>query len=240
MSAETGRLAGRIALVTGASRGIGAAVAKRFAAEGAHVILTARTVGGLEEVDDAIQAAGRPPATLVPLDLADGEKIDSLAAAVYERFGRLDVLVGNAGMLGTMTPAGHVDPKEWQRVLDVNVTANWRLIRGFDPLLRLSPAGRAMFVTSGIVRGDAPYWAEYATSKAALEMLARVWAAEVAKTPIRVNLVDPGIVRTRLRAQAFPGEDPAQHPLPETVAGTFVELAAADCARHGEIVRARS
>jgi NAD(P)-dependent dehydrogenase (short-subunit alcohol dehydrogenase family) len=239
MSAEAGRLAGRIALITGASRGIGAAVAQRFAAEGAHVVLAARTVGGLEEVDDAIRAAGGQPATLVPLDLVDGEKIDSLAAAVYERFGRLDVLVGNAGVLGTMTPIGHVDPKEWQHVLDVNVTANWRLIRGFDPLLRLSPAGRAVFVTSGIARGAAPYWAEYATSKAALEMLVKVWAAEVAKTPIRVNLVDPGVVRTRLRAQAYPGEDPTQHPLPETIAGTFVELAAADCTRHGEIVRAQ-
>jgi NAD(P)-dependent dehydrogenase (short-subunit alcohol dehydrogenase family) len=239
MSADAGRLAGRIALITGASRGIGAAVAQRFAAEGAHVILTARTVGGLEEVDDAIRAAGGEPATLVPLDLVEGEKVDSLAVAVYERFGRLDVLVGNAGMLGTMTPTGHVDPKEWQRVLDVNVTANWRLIRGFDPLLRLSPAGRAMFVTSGITRGPAPYWAEYATSKAALETLVQVWAAEVAKTPIRVNLVDPGVVRTRLRAQAYPGEDPMQHPLPETITGTFVELAAADCTRHGETVRAR-
>jgi len=239
MSAATGRLAGRIALVTGASRGIGAAVAQRFAAEGAHVILTARTVGGLEEVDDAIRAAGGEPATLVPLDLVDGEKIDALAVAAYQRFGRLDVLVGNAGMLGTMTPTGHVDPKEWQRVLDVNVTANWRLIRGFDPLLRLSPAGRALFVTSGITRGAAPYWAEYATSKAALETLVQAWAAEVAKTPIRVNLIDPGVVRTRLRAQAYPGEDPTQHPLPETVTGTFVELAAADCARHGEVVRAQ-
>jgi NAD(P)-dependent dehydrogenase (short-subunit alcohol dehydrogenase family) len=239
MTGTTGRLAGRITLITGASRGIGAAVARRFAAEGAHVILNARTVGGLEEVDDAIQAAGGQPATLVPFDLGEGEKIDAMAAAVYERFGRLDILVGNAGMLGTMTPAGHVDPKEWQRVLDINVTANWRLIRGFDPLLRLSAAGSAIFVTSGITKGPAPYWAEYATSKAALEKLVAVWAAEVAKTPIRVNLVDPGVVRTRLRAQAYPGEDPTIHPLPDTITGTFVDLAAADCARHGEIVRAR-
>jgi NAD(P)-dependent dehydrogenase (short-subunit alcohol dehydrogenase family) len=239
MSAEAGRLAGRIALITGASRGIGAAVAKRFAAEGAHVILAARTVGGLEEVDDAIRAAGGQPATLVPLDLADGEQIDSMAAAVFERFRRLDILVGNAGMLGTMTPAGHVDAKEWQRVLDVNVTANWRLIRDFDPLLRLSPAGRAIFVSSGIARHPSPYWAEYATSKAALEMLVQVWAAEVAKTPIRVNLLDPGVVRTRLRAQAYPGEDPTIHPLPETIAGAFVELAEAGCTRHGEIVAAQ-
>jgi NAD(P)-dependent dehydrogenase (short-subunit alcohol dehydrogenase family) len=239
MTETTGRLAGRIALITGASRGIGAAVAKRFAAEGAHVVLAARTVGGLEEVDDAIQAAGGQPATLVPLDLGDGEKIDAMAAAVYERFGRLDILVGNAGMLGTMTPIGHADPKEWQRVLDVNVTANWRLIRDFDPLLRLSEAGRAIFVTSGIAHGPAPYWAEYATSKAALEKLATIWAAEIAKTPIRVNLLDPGIVQTRLRAQAYPGEDPTLHPLPETITGTFVELAEAGCARHGEIVRAQ-
>ena len=233
-----GRLAGRIALITGASRGIGAAVAKRFAAEGAHVVLVARTVGGLEEVDDAVKEAGGS-ATLVPLDLTEFDKIDQMGFALYERFGRLDILVGNAAVLGTLSPMGHFDPKDWQRVMDLNVTANWRLIRSLDPLLRQSDAGRAIFVTSGVARGVFPYWGAYAASKAALEMMVRIYAAEVAKpTRIKVNLLDPGIVRTRLRAAAFPGERPETLPPPESVAGAFVDLAAADCAVHGEVVTA--
>jgi NAD(P)-dependent dehydrogenase (short-subunit alcohol dehydrogenase family) len=232
------RLSGRIALVTGASRGIGAAVAMRFAAEGAHLVLVARTQGGLEEVDDEIRKLGGA-ATLLPLDLAEHEKIDQMAYAIHERFGRLDVLVGNAALLGTVTPMGHIEPKEWQRVLDVNLTANWRLIRMMDPLLRLSGSGRAIFVTSGVARGVFPYWGAYATTKAALEMMVKVWAGEVTKTKLRVNLLDPGVVRTRMRATAFPGENPETLTPPEAVTDAFVALAAADCARHGEIVKAQ-
>lgn len=238
-AAANGRLTGRIALVTGASRGIGAAVAERFAAEGALLVLVARTVGGLEEVDDAVRTAGGRAATLVPFDLRDFDKIDQLGASLYERFGRLDVLVGNAAVLGSLSPVGHVPPAVWAEVMDVNVTANWRLIRSLDPLLRRSEAGRAIFVTSGVASGLFPYWSPYATSKAALEMLVRIYAAEVTKTDLRVNLLDPGVVRTRMRAQAFPGEDPARLPAPDSVAGLFVDLAAADCRRHGEVLRAR-
>jgi len=233
-----GRLAGRIALVTGASRGIGAAVAERFAAEGAQLVLTARTVGGLEETDDAVRRAGGRRATLVPLDLREFDKIDQLGASLFERFGRLDVLVGNAGVLGTLAPAGHIAPDVWQQVLDVNLTANWRLIRSLDALLRAAEAGRAVFVTSGAASGALAYWSAYAASKAALEALVRSYAAEVAKTTLRVNLLDPGAVRTRMRAQAFPGEDPRRLPPPESITERFVELASADCARHGEVVRA--
>jgi len=232
-----GRLAGRIALVTGASRGLGAAVAERFAAEGAKLVLTARTVGGLEETDDAVRRAGGQGATLVPLDLRDFDKIDQLGASLFERFGRLDILVGNAGVLGTLSPAGHIAPEVWQEVMDVNLTANWRLIRSLDALLRAAEAGRAVFVTSGAAAGAFAYWSAYAASKAALEMLVRSYAAEVTKTAIKANLLDPGAVRTRMRAQAFPGENPESLAPPESVTDLFVELAAADCARHGEVVR---
>ncbi len=230
------RLRGRIALITGASRGIGAAVAKRFAAEGAHVVLVARTVGGLEEVDDAIQAAGGA-ATLVPLDLKEFEQIDRLGAALYERHGKLDILVGNAAQLGVLSPLGHIDPPVWEEVMAVNVTANWRLIRSMDPLLRAADAGRAIFVTSGVANGVFPYWGAYAASKAALEMMVRTYAGETAKTRVRVNLLDPGIVRTAMRAQAFPGEDPTTLAHPDEIAGPFVALASPDCTKHGKIVR---
>jgi NAD(P)-dependent dehydrogenase (short-subunit alcohol dehydrogenase family) len=233
----SGRLAGRIALITGASRGIGAAVAKRFAAEGAHVIALARTVGGLEELDDAIRTAGGA-ATLLPLDLRKFEQIDQMGAALYQRFGRLDVLVGNAGVLGSLSPMGHFEPKVWAEVMDVNLTANWRLIRALDPLLRLSASGRVIFTTCAAARETTPYWGAYAASKAALETMAKIYAGEVAKTPIKVNLVDPGIVRTKLRAQGFPGEDRRKLRSPDEVTEPFVTLAAADCAAHGEIVYA--
>lgn len=232
------RLDGRVALITGASRGIGAAVARRFAAEGAHVVLLARTQGGLEEIDDDIRAMGGS-CTLVPLDLRQPDQIDQMGLALFQRFGRLDILVGNAAVLGGLSPVGHYAIKDWTEVMAVNVTANWRLIRSFDALLRQSDAGRAIFVTSGVTRGVFPYWSAYAASKAALETMARSWAAEVERTsPLRVNLVDPGVVRTRMRAEAFPGEDPAQHPPPEAVAEIFVELASPECRRNGEIVRA--
>ncbi len=229
------RLAGRVALVTGASRGIGAAVARRFAAEGAHLILVARTVGGLEEVDDAIRADGGA-ATLAPFDLLEFDRIDRLGAAVAERHGRLDVLVGNAATLGSLRPMGHFPPDEWGRVLALNVTANWRLIRSFDALLKASDAGRAIFVTSGVARGVFPYWGAYAASKAALESMVRTYAAEVAKTNVRVNLLDPGVVRTAMRAEAMPGEDPMTLPHPDDIAGAFVDLAEPACLRNGEVV----
>ena len=231
------RLEGRVALITGASRGLGAAVARRFAAEGAHLVLIARTVGGLEEIDDEIRSAGGAAATLVPLDLQQHELIDQLGASLYERFGRLDVLVGNAAILGVLSPLGHVQPAVWRQVLDINLTANWRLIRSLDPLLRQSEAGRAIFVTTGAAAKAFAYWGAYATSKAALEMTVKTYAAEVAKTAVKVNLIDPGILRTRMRETAFPGENAERLPLPETVVGHFVDLAAADCSRHGEIVR---
>lgn len=231
----TGRLHGRVALITGASRGIGAAVAERFAREGAHVILLARTVGGLEKVDDAIRTVGGN-ATLVACDITDYAKIDMLAAQIAQRFGRLDILVGNAAMLGDLTPLAHADPASWDKVMAVNVTANWRLIRNFDALLRASDAGRALFVTSGITHGATPFWGAYATSKAALEMLVKTYATEVASTPLKVNLVDPGIVRTRMRATAMPGEDPATLPEPSTITHVFVELASSACTTHGQIV----
>ncbi len=229
------RLAGKIALVTGASRGIGAAVALRFAAEGAHVVLAARTVGGLEEVDDAIRGAGGS-ATLVPLDLRDFIKIDELAAALCERYGRLDILVGNAGALGAFSPLGHIPPAMWTEIIDLNLTANWRLIRAMDRLLRAAPAGRAIFVTSRAAEGLLAYWGPYAVSKAALDMLVSIYAAEIEKTSVRANLIDPGTVRTRLRARAFPGEDPASLPSPENVADAFVSLALPECTQNGELV----
>ena len=226
MGAETGRLSGRIALVTGASRGIGAAVARRFAAEGAHVVLVARTVGALEEVDDQIQALGGS-ATLVPLDLQEFEKIDQMGAALYERFGRLDILVGNAGHLGSLGPMSHQDPKVFRRVMETNVTANYRLIRSLEPLLRLAPAGRAIFTACAAGHEPTAYWSAYAVSKAALEMMARTWAAELTKTNIKVSLIDPGPVATQLRRTAFPGEDQAVMNQPDDVAGLFLDQALA-------------
>jgi NAD(P)-dependent dehydrogenase (short-subunit alcohol dehydrogenase family) len=229
------RLKGRIALVTGASRGIGRAVALRYAQEGAHVIAVARTQGALEELDDEIRTIGGA-CTLVPAELTEFGKIDQMGAAVFKRFGCLDILVGNAAVLGILSPVGHIDPETWEQVLQVNVTANWRLIRSFDPLLRTSDSGRAIFVTSGAARGATAYWGAYATSKAALEMMVLTYAAEVAKTPVRVNLIDPGVVRTGMRAQAFPGEDPAKLKTPEEITEAFVELAMVECRHHGEII----
>jgi len=232
-----GRLTGKIALVTGASRGIGAAVAEAYAREGAHLVLAARTVGGLEEVDDRIRAAGGT-ATLVPLDLRDFIKIDELAAAIYQRFERLDILVGNAAEFGTFSPLGHIDPQLWQEVIDLNLTANWRLIRAMDPLLRAAPHGRAIFVTSGIARNPRAYWGPYAVSKAGLEVLVKTYAAENEKTNLRANLIGPGVVRTRLRARVFPGEDPMKLPPPETVTEAFVQLALDECEHNGDVINA--
>ncbi|MDA5194334.1 SDR family NAD(P)-dependent oxidoreductase [Govanella unica] len=232
------RLQDKVALVTGASRGIGAAVARAYAREGAHVILVARTQGGLEAVDDLIRRDGGS-ATLVPLDVKDGAGIDRLGGAIHERWGKLDILVGNAGILGPITPVGHIKPTALDDLLAVNVTANWRLIRSFEPLLRASDAGRAIFVTSGAAQRHTPYWGGYAMTKAALESLVLTFAAECAKSPLRVNLVSPGAIRTAMRAKSMPGEDPTTLPPSDAVAPLFLELADANCTRHGEIVKYR-
>jgi NAD(P)-dependent dehydrogenase (short-subunit alcohol dehydrogenase family) len=228
------RLAGRIALVTGASRGIGRAAALELAREGAHVVILARTVGALEELDDEVRALGST-ATLVELDLQKGDRVDALGPSLYQRWERLDILVGNAGVLGPLSPLPHVTADAWTSVLDVNLTANWRLIRTLDPLLRRSDAGRAIFVRSGAAAEPTAYWGPYATSKAGLEALVKTYAAEVENTPVRVNLIYPGPVRTAMRAKAFPGEDPATLPTPEDVAPMFVDLALPSVTANGRI-----
>jgi NAD(P)-dependent dehydrogenase (short-subunit alcohol dehydrogenase family) len=220
----TGKLAGRVALVTGASRGIGYAAAKAMAAEGAHVIAVARTAGGLEDLDDEIRKAGGEGATLVPLDLRDFDALDRLGASINERWGKLDALFGNAGSLGELSPITHLAPKMWQEAIDVNVTANYRLIRSLDPLLRKSDAGRALFVTTGLARKHTPFWGSYAVTKAALESLVLTYAGECEGTNIRVNLFSPGPLRTRMRARAMPGEDPKTLQPPEAVAPLIVDM----------------
>jgi NAD(P)-dependent dehydrogenase (short-subunit alcohol dehydrogenase family) len=226
--------ANRIALVTGASRGIGYATALALAREGAHVVAMARTVGGLEELDDAIRAAGGS-ATLVPVDLKDSEGIARLGAALNERYGRLDILVGNAGILGPLSPLSHVEPKAWDEVIAVNVTANWHLIRCMDPLLRLSDAGRVVFLTSGVGSNPRAYWGPYAISKAALDALARTYAAETVTTNVRVNLFSPGPTRTRMRAIAMPGEDPMSLKTVDVVAEKIVKLCRPDFQETGKV-----
>jgi len=238
MSEATGALAGRICLVTGASRGIGRAIALRYAREGADLILTARTVGALEELDDEIRAINGKTSLLVPMDLRNFDTIDQLGAGLYERYGKVDVLVGNAGILGQMSPLTHTEPKAWQEVIDVNLTANWRLIRSIDPLLRQSSAGRAIFVSSGVARDVRAYWGAYAVSKAALEMLVGIYAKEIQQSNVRANLIDPGRTRTRMRATAYPGEDPMTLRTPEEIMEPFVRLACADYAGNGEVVKA--
>lgn len=225
----------RIALVTGASRGIGRAAAIALAKAGHHVILSARTIGALEEVDDEIQKAGGT-ASILPLDLAAGDKVDALGPALYERFQRLDVLVACGGILGRLMPLAHTPDEDWNLVLNINLTSNWRLIRTLDPLLRRSEAGRVIFVTSRAARNIRAYWGPYAATKAALEVLAKSYAAEVATTAVKVNLLDPGATRTKMRAQAYPGEPAASVKPPECLAPYFLELASPDCSRNGEVV----
>lgn len=231
-------LGGRIALVTGASRGIGAAAAELLAQAGAHVVAVARTTGGLEELDDRIRAKGGT-ATLVPLDLKDYEGIDRLGGALYERFGKLDILLGNAGILGPMSPLGHVDPKNWDDVVAINITANWRLIRSMDPLLRQSDAGRAIFMSSGAATNVRAYWGPYAVSKAALDVLVRTYAEETKNTLVRANLFNPGATRTKMRAQAMPGEDPATLPAAEEIAAHLLKLADPALSETGMLYDAR-
>jgi NAD(P)-dependent dehydrogenase (short-subunit alcohol dehydrogenase family) len=226
----------RIALVTGASRGIGRAASIALARAGWHVIALARAQRALETLDDDIRA-GAGQATLVPLDLKDGDAIDRLGATIFERWGKLDGFLGCAGVLGPLTPAHQAAPGAMQEVYSVNLHANQRLIRAMHPLLRVSDAGRAAFVTSLAARHAVAYWSPYASSKAALESLVRCYAAEVAITPIRVNLIDPGAVRTAMRAKAFPGEDPMSVKPPEDVAPAIVEMLSPDCQKNGELVQ---
>jgi len=233
-----GRLKDRIALITGASRGIGRAVAEAYASEGAHVLLLARTRKALEEVDDAIRAAGGT-ASLIPLNLAQGPKVDALGPTLYERFGRLDVLVANAAILGRLSPLIHIPSQHWDQVMTVNVTANWRLVRTLDPLLRRSEAGRVIFVTSsGVAQSGRAYWAPYSVSKAALECLAKTYAHETQDSPIKVNLIDPAATATRMRAEAYPGEDQTTLRTPEQLAASFIALALPDFTESGQIVEA--
>ncbi|HEY7386060.1 MAG TPA: SDR family NAD(P)-dependent oxidoreductase [Beijerinckiaceae bacterium] len=227
-------LQGRIAVVTGASRGIGRAVALELAKAGAHVIALARTQGALEELDDTIRGLGGS-ATLVPADLRDFDAIDRLGAAIHQRWGKLDIVVGNAGILGEVTPLTHLDQPVWDAVMAVNVTANWRLIRSLDPLLRASDAGRAIFVTSGAAHNARAYWGAYSVSKAALEVLARTYAAETASTAVRVMLVNPGPLRTGMRRAAMPGEDPMTLKTPEELAPHILRLAGPDWTDTGKI-----
>ncbi|OQM73508.1 SDR family NAD(P)-dependent oxidoreductase [Manganibacter manganicus] len=236
-------LTGRIALVTGASRGIGYFIARHMAAAGAHVIAVARTTGGLEELDDQIKAekdrTGKGEATLVPLDLTDMDGIDRLGGAVNERWGKLDILVANAGLLGVIAPIGHVEAKTFEKVMTVNVTSTWRLIRSVDPLLRQSDAGRAILLSSGAAHSARAFWAPYAASKAAVEAMARSWADETRNMALCVNSVDPGATRTAMRAQAMPGEDPETLPHPGDIAARIVPLADPTETRTGQIYQAR-
>jgi NAD(P)-dependent dehydrogenase (short-subunit alcohol dehydrogenase family) len=236
-------LSNRIALVTGASRGIGYQIAKQMAAAGAHVIAVARTTGGLEDLDDEIKAerdrTGKGEATLVPLDLTDMPGIDRLGGAINERWGKLDILVANAGMLGVISPVGHVEAKVFEKVMTLNVTSQWRLIRSVDPLLRKSDAGRAIVLSSNAAHSARAFWGPYAASKAAIETLTRSWAAEVENMPLRVNAADPGATRTAMRAQAMPGEDPKTLPHPSEIAARILTMASPDLAHNGRIYQAK-
>jgi NAD(P)-dependent dehydrogenase (short-subunit alcohol dehydrogenase family) len=225
----------RLALVTGASRGIGRAVATALAQHGAHVVIAARTIGALEELDDEIRKDGGK-ATLLQIDLSKGDKLDQLGPTLFARWGKLDIFVGNAGILGPLSPLHHVTEDAWNQVIDINLSANWRLIRTLDPLLKRSDAGRAVFLTSGAATGKHAYWGPYAVSKAGLEALVKTYAHELEDTSVRVNLVNPGPVRTAMRAKAFPGEDPNTLPDPSELVPMFLELVSPECAISGRVV----
>ncbi|HUG62220.1 MAG TPA: SDR family NAD(P)-dependent oxidoreductase [Methylomirabilota bacterium] len=228
----------RIGLVTGASRGIGYHCSLALAKAGYHVVAVARTQGGLEELDDAIRAEGGST-TLVPMSITDYDAIDRLGAALFERYGRVDALFANAGILGPLSPVGHVPPKRWDEVMAVNVTANYRLIRSLDPLLKRSPAGRSLFVSSGAAHSARAFWAPYAASKAALEALVRSWAKEVKSFGVTANLLNPGATRTKMRAEAMPGEDPMTLPTAESLAPMVVSLLSPEETRTGMVYEAR-
>jgi NAD(P)-dependent dehydrogenase (short-subunit alcohol dehydrogenase family) len=230
------RLDGKVALVTGASRGLGYATAIHLAKEGAHIIATARTKGGLEELDDDIRAVGAS-ATLVPMDIKDFDAIDRLGAVIFERWKRLDIVIGNAGVFGKLMPLPHIDPAKFQEVFDITVTANYRLIRSMDPLLRMSDAGRAIFITSGAVYKSKAYWTMYSTPRAALESMVKIYAREMETTKVRVNCFSPGPVRTDLRAVAMPGEDPETVPTPEEVMEQIVPMCLPDFTDFGSVYK---
>ncbi len=236
MTSPTQNFEGKIALVTGATRGLGRAAALALAAQGAHVIALGRTQGALEELDDAIGPLGGS-ASLVPADLTDLEGIDRLGGVIAERWGHLDILIGNAAQLGMVGPTAHIEPKVWDDVMRVNVTANWRLIRAMDPLLRAAPAGRAVFVTSGAVQSLRAFTALYSASKAALDALVLCYAKEVEKLTLNVNLLDPGIARTAMRRKYMPGEDPQTITPPEDIAPLFLALSSPDYHKNGQRVR---
>ena len=229
-------LLGKTALVTGASRGLGRAAALALAKQGAHIIATARTQGGLEELDDEIKAVGSS-ATLVPMDIVDYPAIDRLGAAIFERWKKLDILIGNAGLLGKLTPMPHIEPKSWDDVMAVNVTANYRLIRSMDPLLRLAPHGRAIFLTSGLAQKCFPYWGTYSISKAALEAMVKTYAAEMETSSVRANCFSPGPTRTKMRATAMPGEDPMSIPSAEDVAAQIVPMCLESFSDNGAVYK---
>ena len=227
------RFDGKVALVTGASRGIGRAIAKALALQGAHVVALARTKGGLEDLDDELKALGAE-ISLVRLDLREGAQIDNLGPTLYERWQRLDIFVGNAGILGPLSPLGHISEADWTQTLNINVTANWRLLRTLDPILRLSPAGRVLFMTSDASHNCRAYWGPYSVSKAALDALAKTYAHEVQTTPVRVNLLNPGRMRTRMRAKAYPGEDENTVPPPEAILPLALSLLTEETTANGE------
>ncbi len=231
-------LKGRLALVTGASRGIGYFTAIELAKAGAHVIACARTVGGLEELDDAIKAVGGT-ATLVPFDLSDMAAIDQLGGHIFERWGKLDIAVLNAGVLGVISPIGHVEAKVFDKVMTINVTATWRLIRSLEPLLVKSDQGRALILSSSAAHKCKPFWGPYSASKAAVEALARTWAAETQRLPLRILSVDPGPTRTAMRAQAMPGENPQTVPHPSEVAAKLMALVGPDQTETGKLYQLR-
>jgi NAD(P)-dependent dehydrogenase (short-subunit alcohol dehydrogenase family) len=232
----TKTLSNKVAVVTGASRGLGRSIALHLAKQGAHIIATARTQGGLEELDDEIKAVGAS-ATLVPMDIMDFPAIDRLGAAIFERWKKLDILIGNAGILGKLTPVPHFDPKTFEDVMAVNVTANFRLIRSLDPLLRMASHGRAIFVTSGLAQKCWPFWGAYSISKAALEAMVKTYAAEMATTTVRANCFSPGATRTKMRATAMPGEDPTTLPTADEVAAQIVAMCADDFTDNGEVYK---
>ncbi|MBI2707385.1 MAG: SDR family NAD(P)-dependent oxidoreductase [Proteobacteria bacterium] len=234
----TQRLKNKVALITGASRGIGAAVAKRFAQEGAQLILIARSSSDLEKVDDEIQKYG-PPAVLVPFDLTDLPRIDDLARSLADRFGHLDILVGNAAILGGLTPITHIKPSVWHHIITTNLHANWHLLRACEPLLMKSAEARIIFVTSEVASDPHAYWGAYAVSKAALEMMTKIYAAEIKHKGFKVNLIDPGSVQTDMCAEWMPGEDPSSLPFPEDITEAFVRLAESSCPWHGETLKAQ-
>jgi NAD(P)-dependent dehydrogenase (short-subunit alcohol dehydrogenase family) len=230
----TKQLEGKVALVTGASRGLGFATAVHLAKAGAHIVATARTKGGLEELDDAVKAAGSR-ATLVPMNITDFDAIDRLGASIFERFKKLDILIGNAGTLGKLTPLAHLEPKVWDESLAINLTSNYRLIRSMDTLLQAAPAARAVFITSGLAYKCFPYWGTYSIGKAALEALMKTYAAEMATTNIRVNCFSPGPTRTKMRATAMPGEDPETLPSADEVAAQILPMCMPEFSDNGGV-----